>query len=311
MKSSKCARAWEIEAGRDGRLQGRARESAEEHAEACVECGRERRFMEQLGRQLREIEATRDDLALRRLRRETLEHADRVASGRPPRRPPKWLVPIIAIVAGLSATVWWPRAQPANTARPEAYLTVSTPGGTARWHRRQSEGRDVITLNEGTLRLLVRRRVEDPRVFVNVPDGIIEDVGTAFRVTVRNGRTVELAVEEGEIIFHRSGLSEVRVAAGHSFGPVDAVPSTTAQPIASLNVVPITGPHGSLANVAVAATSAPVSASVTPAEEDLSYLRVLGLLRDGKRVEARLAAKDYLDRFPNGFRRREVEQIAK
>ena len=45
-------------------------------------------------------------------------------------------------------------------------------------------------------------------------------------------------------------------------------------------------------------------------EEDLVYLRVLALLRDGRKGEAHLLAEDYLRRFPNGFRRPEIERIA-
>jgi hypothetical protein len=46
------------------------------------------------------------------------------------------------------------------------------------------------------------------------------------------------------------------------------------------------------------------------AEEDAAYLRVLALLREGRREEARLAAASYLGKFPKGFRRAEVERIA-
>jgi hypothetical protein len=46
-------------------------------------------------------------------------------------------------------------------------------------------------------------------------------------------------------------------------------------------------------------------------EEDIAYLQVIALMRDGRREEARLAAKNYLRRFPNGFRRVEVEAIAR
>lgn len=58
-----------------------------------------------------------------------------------------------------------------------------------------------------------------------------------------------------------------------------------------------------------AASSKPATSSGL--EEDIAYLRVIALLRDGRREEARLAAKDYLRRFPNGFRRVEVAAIAR
>ena len=59
------------------------------------------------------------------------------------------------------------------------------------------------------------------------------------------------------------------------------------------------------------AASAKPAASSSGLEEDLAYLRVIALVREGRREEARLAAKDYLRRFPQGFRRVEVERIAR
>lgn len=53
-----------------------------------------------------------------------------------------------------------------------------------------------------------------------------------------------------------------------------------------------------------------VDASPNGSDEDVAYLRTLGLLREGRNEEARLAAKEYLERFPNGFRHEEVKKIA-
>jgi hypothetical protein len=50
---------------------------------------------------------------------------------------------------------------------------------------------------------------------------------------------------------------------------------------------------------------------VPTSDEDGAYLRVLRLLRSGREDEARAAAKDYLRRFPTGFRREEMQQLAK
>lgn len=44
--------------------------------------------------------------------------------------------------------------------------------------------------------------------------------------------------------------------------------------------------------------------------EDETYLHIVDLLQRGRSDEARRAAKDYLLRFPNGFRRVEVLNIA-
>jgi hypothetical protein len=43
--------------------------------------------------------------------------------------------------------------------------------------------------------------------------------------------------------------------------------------------------------------------------EDESYLRIVALLREHRPEEARMAAMEYLRRFPDGFRRAEVERL--
>ncbi len=45
-------------------------------------------------------------------------------------------------------------------------------------------------------------------------------------------------------------------------------------------------------------------------EEDEAYLHIVSLARAHQLSEARAAAKDYLLRFPNGFRREEVLGVA-
>lgn len=47
-----------------------------------------------------------------------------------------------------------------------------------------------------------------------------------------------------------------------------------------------------------------------PTPEDAAYMRVVRLLRSGSTDEARAAARAYLDNFPDGLRRREVEAVA-
>jgi hypothetical protein len=45
--------------------------------------------------------------------------------------------------------------------------------------------------------------------------------------------------------------------------------------------------------------------------EDVAYLEILHLLRDSRSTAAREAAREYLRRFPDGFRREEVGRLAK
>jgi hypothetical protein len=44
--------------------------------------------------------------------------------------------------------------------------------------------------------------------------------------------------------------------------------------------------------------------------EDAAYLRIIALQRLGAGGETRRAAETYLQRFPTGFRRAEVERLA-
>ena len=86
----------------------------------------------------------------------------------------------------------------------------------------------------------------------------------------------------------------------------------TAKPAATAASAASAKPAATTASAAAAkpaASSKPATSGGL--EEDLAYLRVIALLRDGRREEARLAAKEYLRRFPRGFRRVEVEGIAR
>jgi outer membrane protein assembly factor BamD (BamD/ComL family) len=48
-----------------------------------------------------------------------------------------------------------------------------------------------------------------------------------------------------------------------------------------------------------------------PRAEDAAYLRVIALQRAGSAVDMKEAAEDYLRRYPAGFRRSEVERLAR
>jgi len=55
---------------------------------------------------------------------------------------------------------------------------------------------------------------------------------------------------------------------------------------------------------------APPASAQNPAEDEI-YLRIVALLREHREDEARIAALEYLRRFPGGFRRAEVEQLTR
>ena len=51
--------------------------------------------------------------------------------------------------------------------------------------------------------------------------------------------------------------------------------------------------------------------SEDPRAEDAAYLRVLALRQAGDPVAMQRAAREYLARYPAGFRRREVQHLAR
>jgi len=329
MKERSCARTWEVEAARDGRLTSDARESLELHLASCGPCARERRLVEELGARLRASSHDADEVALRRLRASTLERADATLSGRTSAAPRvRWIALALAatIAAFFVVRVSLHRAvtQPPN----DSSVSVTATSGEARWSRASIDGVDLVTLDHGTIALVVRRKPGDPRVVVRVPDGEIEDMGTVFRVTVDHGRTTEIHVTEGSVVFRRRGGESVTVVAGAPFvarldvgstpPPMSPTIAENVAPAASPppSVTPPKTPHGDGTVPTASPSSHPPPMSSDPTtqdeaiEEDGAYLQIVALVREGRSEEARLAAKEYLRRFPNGFRRPEVEKIA-
>jgi ferric-dicitrate binding protein FerR (iron transport regulator) len=176
----------------------------------------------------------------------------------------------------------------------------------ARWERHTTSSGERVSLVDGELTLRVRRSATDPRVVVRVPDGTIDDVGTVFSVTVHEGHTTEIRVREGAVVFrHDGGALLLKSPSSWSAAPaVPAPPASTTPPGQAAQRDAETAP-------AVRRTS-PVKprrappASPAPSEEDLAYLRIVALRREGRTDEARLAAAEYLRSFPDGFRRADV-----
>ena len=346
MNAHSCPRSWEVEAARDGRLTGDALASLDRHLADCRACLSERRAMEQLSQRLRNAAPSLDSVALRRLRQSTLDRADARIGGRSRRvtlsRSALGVATAVALVA-LTVRGSWRRSRVvAKSAAPSEILSpsvvVTMPEGDARWARALIDGREQITLLEGTLAIRVRRRPAEPRMVLVVPDGEVEDLGTVFGATVREGHTVELSVSEGAVVFHRKDGGDMRVDAGGSWSSPVTIATTTAatarmltpamspvtsaapRPTAALGIAPPVGPgkNGSALTPAapMTSTTSHSTASSAPAtgadaEQDALYLQIVALVREGRADEARLAAKDYLRRFPQGFRRAELEALVR
>ncbi len=330
-----CSRSWEVEAARDGRLTGAALDSQRVHQASCDSCSTEAQAMDRLQADLRNLyEGEADLLTVRRLKARVLEHADARWRGRARARG-RWALALGgAVAAGLiggASLLWLPLLEPVDMhGEGAARFTATTDGNVER-----------VELEDGRLRIAVR----DPahRVHVAVPDGEIEDLGTVFHVTVANGYTEQVDVEEGRVLLRLRGQPEQTLVAGQRWvrTPPDlaaraparleapapeppAPPSPTAEPAPRVLLRPArsTQPKASVepthgASVSSPAPSPEVLAPVLPAPppdaevEDAAYVKVVVLLRSGKDQEARLAARQYLRDFPNGFRREEVGRISR
>ncbi|HEY1537554.1 MAG TPA: hypothetical protein VGF76_26220, partial [Polyangiaceae bacterium] len=149
-----------------------------------------------------------------------------------------------------------------------------------------------------------------------------------------------VAVSEGRVSVRLNGRPTISLGAGQAWDAEPAPPSSALELAASgaATLTPAAGPRPAAAKdgaraparsekpVPQARSSAALEAPVAPAPsaqdslpapstqgtkaEDDAYLHIVDLLREAKDAEARARAKDYLLRFPNGFRRIEVLNIA-
>ena len=318
MKAARCRRVWEVEAVRDGMLSLDAEMACALHVAHCEDCRAERRRLAAIAEQLARLPVEPDDISLRRLRERTLEGADgwlRRHRREDRKRVVFWATAGIALLSIFAVLgVRWSSKEGASHSR-----AVVIAVGNARWSRREESAVDSVELTDGELKLVVHHKPGDPRLSVRVPDGDVEDLGTTFDIVVRHGRTEKISVEEGRVVFHRRGRDAVFLNAGAEWVSEMAIAPEIAVPPQSDLRGPDPGADSGASPSAVRshktrparpATSAGVAATPTRSEEDAAYLRVVALLKEGRSVEARAAARDYLDRFPNGFRRSEVRAVA-
>jgi ferric-dicitrate binding protein FerR (iron transport regulator) len=302
-----CERNWEVEAARDGRLDSGALAAFAQHRATCASCQREQRALDALAERLKTVAAHTDDMALRRMRQRTLDRANELVHAAGPRR--KYaLAAVLAAVAVLVSLSHHPSAPADAIVQVEARQN-------AEWHRAHEQDIERVELTHGTLLFRVARKPSDPRLMVRVPDGEIEDLGTVFSVSVEDGKTREIVVLEGRVLFHRHGASPLHLRAGTSWHDAPA-------PLPAPDPEPQPAPSPPSAEPPVTKMKkpkrTPVEAAVEPPRveieagngEDAAYLHIVALLREGRRDEARLAAIAYLRSFPGAFRSVEVSKIA-
>lgn len=311
----RCVRSWQVEAARDGRLSGSALDAACQHIERCPACRAEAARMQNLRVALRRLaEPAVDELAVRRLRQRTLERADAELAGRARRSGLRsWrvrallaCVAVIAIgvVVGPSVESW----------RKSAKTTVDAVAvGRASWTHEREGQVERIELSDGALQLRVRRAPGGRRVVVTVPDGEIEDRGTTFHVVVEHARTIQIGVDEGAVTVRLRDEPPFTLLSGATWERSQQV--IPAHAPASFDT-PKTNPQTpAIVPRKRRREPAPLEPKVESpppdaAAQDASYVRAIELLRQGRNDDARAAARDYLRLFPDGFRRKEMGQIA-
>lgn len=334
--SASCTRIWEVEAARDGRLDDRALESSRRHRGHCTECRMEHARLSSLGAQLNDAERpTLDELGAKRLRARILADAEKSLRSEQPEAtgPVRPFRASLAVAAVLLATLGGYGALHRAGAPKQTAIRVENEG-RANFERSTEGDIERVTLLDGTARFSVAHEGVGPhKLVVKVPDGEVEDIGTTFHVTVREGHTVRVAVDEGRVVVHttKSGAHGRIVSAGEVWdaepeetaksapGP-SAAPSPSAAPATGSTTADIVSHQRPKTSPLPAAKTEPASAPnkapapaampSSSAGEDAAYLTVIHLLREGRRDEAKAAARKYVVLYPGGLRRKEMDVVA-
>jgi hypothetical protein len=347
MTSAGCERGWEAEALREGRFGPKELESFERHRRACAFCGEQRERDERLralGKGLPVVEP--GDLALRRLRARILRDVTAAAASQASH---SWrrvafalsLGVVLVATAGLiGAASRTQVAAPtsAMASRPTAPLAGSVlPSAGTLWTQTREGGIERVDLETGTLRVHVRPQGPGERFLVHLPDGEIEVRGTTFDVTVLDGSTRHVGVDNGTVVLRLRGSPDRSLDPGMSWVPPESDPSssreapavaTSARASAILRhrsaEVPdarrLSGDNGASVYMdamqsfregeyerAAATFHAFALAYPLAAEaEDASFLEALSMERAGRWDAAAVAAERHLERFPRSFRRKEA-----
>lgn len=349
MTRARCPRSFEVEAMRDGRLTGPERVSFERHVASCAVCGREAGALETLSQRVRapsaelgganELHVMRERTRLLAAFDGTLLLPEKKVTGR------RFLWPAVAALVGALALMTSVKHHAARSPQPpNADIRPERP---TVWAERIDGGSRNVVLSHGSLRIHVDRAGGQGRFLVSLPDGELEDRGTTFTVSAADGHTTHVAVEEGSVVLRLAHQSPIAISAGQSWTRETSAlsppssPASVAQSPATTSPVtsPPLRPRGGARPPVVDATAeraendfraamasfeagANRDAAVRFARfihdhggdaraEDAAYLRVIALERGALNDEARQAAEDYVRRYPQGFRRAEVDDVVR
>jgi hypothetical protein len=228
------------------------------------------------------------------------------------------LAAALLFAAAAALFLFWRRSEPVVTTSSQ-WVTITASDGAAYRRIDEEDGNVRVTIDAGSVDFQVGEHAER-RLVVVVPDGEIEDLGTVFSVRVEHRRTTGISVQQGSIVFRREGLDALILEAGQSYDGVLHVAVEVKTNGAAQGSAAAPSPTPSEPSVPTARAIGPTRAKASAAQaasadavgdaEDDAFLRVIALRREGRHEEARLAARDYLRRFPSGFRRVEMAKMA-
>jgi hypothetical protein len=243
-----CSRSWELRAIDEGRLAAADIAAFERHARTCASCHAELAARNDLAHLVSQIEApVPTDLDLRRLRGKVL----RDAMSASPSRAPRFAIGAIAAMAAALLLVKVTMRTKALT--PEPFAAVVMPVPSAAWTQTREQRLERVTLTSGDVELRVRKQDAGERFLVVVPDGEVEVRGTTFEVSVHDGQTTRVHVDDGVVIVRVHG--DTTLHAGESWpAPPQSLADVTPVPSA---VLPIPTPTATV-------TAAHVSSSQKP-----------------------------------------------
>ncbi len=346
MKSRICPRKWQVEAVRDGRVTGKDLDRALRHQATCAECAEEERQLARLGEQVAHLpELARDALTTRRARQRLISALNESLIEPKPRRFGGRAAFGLGFGVAAAMLIWFacrrPSASPSPAADDASVIEVHAAPG-ARWSEHVARDLDRIDLVDGAASFKVHPHA-GRRVVVSLPDGELEDQGTVFEILVAEQHTRRISVSEGRVSVRLLGRPDFSLGARETWEPPAPSASASTAPEAAQVSTPSANPDAarSAGATPVAAASgksgaalptrtrlassneqraanpsprASAEPAVPDAEaakaEDDAYLQIVDLLKQSKYARARSEAKQYLLRFPSGFRRIEVLNIA-
>jgi ferric-dicitrate binding protein FerR (iron transport regulator) len=327
MSMRACPRIWEVEAARDGRLQGSAHAEFLRHVALCRDCEHERAALSSLQHALCASTTPDDAVQLRRVRQRTLAAANQRVLGQGPRAI-RWGAVSLSVAAVVVLSGLWlylPEAWRAGmaTGHPRAYdaepdpiaLRLSADKGARFEHERRGD-LEYVKLHDGSLHVTFDRSLH-VRLSVQTPDGEIEDIGTVFQVEVEGGYTQRIRVSKGAVRFRRAGQPDVMLTSGQVFErtPSAAVSAPEPPQVARSAPADLPVPVQPAPSVPTGRPTAHAHLKSQPepssTAEDRAYLEVLELLHAERQEEARAAARRYCRNHPNGLRLKELEHLAR